>query len=183
MVAGTRQSAAKVRELTLKYLPLADVIADRLRRTYHWMEWQDLKSYAHHAIMLALQKYDPKRKKDSNIKSYIVWKSTYIAIDEMRKDLVVARANSTKAQKRPIPLIDEPLDDCDNYKHVDQADLLSNLLRRLKHTDQQLLMMYYTDNLTFKQIAKMRGVSESAVCLRHTWIIKKLRAIAKTIGV
>jgi RNA polymerase sigma factor (sigma-70 family) len=49
------------------------------------------------------------------------------------------------------------------------------MLGRLDARDRQALLMYYSDGLTFKEIARVFHRSESAIAIRHKNLISKLR--------
>ena len=56
------------------------------------------------------------------------------------------------------------------------------LLTGLGDSDRRLMLMYYADGMTFREVAEVFGVSESAVCLRHKAILGRLRKIAASRG-
>jgi len=57
--------------------------------------------------------------------------------------------------------------------------MCETLLGRLCQKGRQLLLMYYSEHMTFKQIAEVFDISESAVCLRHKALIGRLRRLSR----
>jgi len=51
--------------------------------------------------------------------------------------------------------------------------------RPLGERDQQLLSLYYFEKLTFKEIGKVLGLTESRVCQLHARIILNLKVMVK----
>ena len=121
--------------------------------------------------------------------NYASQKGLFWAIDEMRKDGVLRRRSSAN-MPRVLPFSDATLsantdegwtpdihdvkaDHAQNLMEV--RDLSRTLLKRLEEPDRNLLMMYYTEHMTFREIARILKISESSVCLRHKALIKRLR--------
>jgi RNA polymerase sigma factor (sigma-70 family) len=160
------------------HLSLADQIAGRLSRWYGWVAKEDLQSYAFLGLAMATRCYQSDR--GVPFASFAYQKGTFLAIDEMRKDGVLRR-RSAKAVPAQTPL---SLDIADPhgqqaYEKIAAHDLCSALLRKLRPSDRQLLMLYYASQLTFKEIAEVFEISESAVCLRHKALIARLRKLAR----
>jgi len=177
MIATATQPTDPV-SLTEANLPLAGRIAGRLHRWYHWVPAEDLKSYAYLGLALAARSYQSDR--GVTFVQFAWRKAMYLAIDEMRKDGVLCRRRATP---RPTfssltPETPEPAT-LGGQEAVERRDLCRTLLKKLHCGDRRLLMMYYTDQLTYKEIAKVFDISESAVCLRHKALLKKLRKLAK----
>jgi RNA polymerase sigma factor for flagellar operon FliA len=63
----------------------------------------------------------------------------------------------------------EALDDQESLFH------LVNTIKSLPERQQLLLSLYYNENLTFKEIGEMLGVSESRVCQLHARAMMELR--------
>ncbi|MHC4985941.1 MAG: sigma-70 family RNA polymerase sigma factor [Planctomycetota bacterium] len=159
-------------------LPLSDGIAARLRRLYCWVPIEDLKSYAYLGLALAAKAYEPSR--GVPFPQFAWRKGMYLAIDEMRKDGVLSRRRTTPAPTfgTLTPDIPDPYGP-KGHAAVDRKDMCTSLLKKLRPQDRQLLMMYYSDELTFKEIAKVFDISESAVCLRHKALIERLRRLGR----
>jgi RNA polymerase sigma factor FliA len=54
---------------------------------------------------------------------------------------------------------------------------LSDGIQNLAHRDQLVLSLYYHDELTFKEIGLVMGITESRVCQLHARAILNLKAI------
>ncbi|HEX8941068.1 MAG TPA: FliA/WhiG family RNA polymerase sigma factor [Candidatus Limnocylindrales bacterium] len=70
-------------------------------------------------------------------------------------------------------------DAVDPAEEVARKDLLGSLAReigRLPQRQQQILALYYQDELTFKEIGAVLGVTESRICQIHTEAILVLRS-------
>ena len=170
-----------------KHLPIARQIAARLKSHYAWVPCDDLYSYALSGLTMAAQSFEPNRGVPFSYYAYRI--GTYSAIDQMRQDGVMHRAN-LKPQPKFISLVEDSggyyqstsdLPDKhsdDNQQFVEMRDLVTHLLHHLKEDDRKLLLMYYADNMKFREIAKVFSVSESCICLRHQAIIEKLRRLA-----
>jgi len=67
-----------------------------------------------------------------------------------------------------------PLDDAMKQESI---DLLAAAIGRLPETQQQVLHLYYYEELTLKEIGAVIEVSESRICQIHKEATKKLRAM------
>jgi RNA polymerase sigma factor FliA len=65
----------------------------------------------------------------------------------------------------------EALDDQESRSH------LVNILKSLPERQQLILSLYYNENLTFKEIGEILGVSESRVCQLHARAMMELRGL------
>ena len=182
---GAKPQAADVKDvgvgddtedLAVKHVSMANGIAARLSRWYSWVSLDDLRSYAYLGLALAARVYEPGR--GVPFPQFAWRKGMYLAIDEMRKDGVLSRRRTT-----PLPTTTTLLPDVhdpvapNGHDTVDRRDLCHTMLGKLRSQDRQLLMMYYSDEMTFKEIANVFDISESAVCLRHKALMQQLRRI------
>ena len=176
-----------VTEMAREHIGIGRQIASRLKRRYTWVAMDDLYSYALLGLTQSANAYDPSR--GVPFPNYASQKGMFWAIDEMRKDGVLRRRSSAN-MPRVLPFSEAGLGsnsdegwtpDIQDLK-ADQArnlmevrDLSRTLLKRLEEQDRNLLMMYYSEHMTFREIAKVLKISESSVCLRHKALIKRLR--------
>ena len=176
-----------VTEMAREHITIARQIASRLKRRYTWVAMDDLYSYSLLGLTQSANAYDPSR--GVPFPNYASQKGMFWAIDEMRKDGVLRRRSSAN-MPRVLPFSEAGLGsnsdegwtpDIQDLK-ADQArnlmevrDLSRTLLKRLEEQDRNLLMMYYSEHMTFREIAKVLKISESSVCLRHKALIKRLR--------
>ncbi|MCK4602449.1 MAG: sigma-70 family RNA polymerase sigma factor [Phycisphaerae bacterium] len=170
------------------HLPLAKKIAGRLRLWYNWVDVDDLHGYAFLGLALAAKIYEPDR--GIPFDRFAIRKAMFLAIDEMRKDGVLRRRNSKvphtislttagswRGKTTDFDIADEKASKA--KARLEARDLCEALLKRLRSRDRQLLLMYYSQDMTFKEIAEALGISESAVCLQHKSLIGKLRRTTK----
>jgi RNA polymerase sigma factor FliA len=61
-----------------------------------------------------------------------------------------------------------------------RRDLLEFCKKRLSTKERYILMMYYFEDLTLKEIGQILDLSESRVCQLHAKLISRLRAYLKT---
>jgi len=176
MVSENPTSQAAV-ALATENLPLARQIAGRLRRWYGWVGLDDLHSYAYLGVALAARAYEDDR--GVPFVNFAAHKGMYLAIDEMRKDGVLKRRRATSGPTFGALTPDLPDPAAERqYNDLEGRDLCSQLLGKLRGPDRKLLLMYYADEMTFREIARVFRISESAVCLRHKALLTKLRKLA-----
>jgi RNA polymerase sigma factor (sigma-70 family) len=183
---GSKKATAMVDE----HLPIARQIASRLKRRYTWVAMDDLYSYALLGLTMSANAYDPTR--GVPFPNFASQKGMFWAIDEMRKDGLLRRRSSTNmprvlpfseatgnidAEESWTPEIHDRSAEEDR-DHLEARDLCSALLKQLRRQDRQLLVMYYADHMTFREIATVFNISESSVCLRHKALIRRLRRLA-----
>jgi RNA polymerase sigma factor for flagellar operon FliA len=68
------------------------------------------------------------------------------------------------------------IDPEDEATRRDDLKTLAREIGRLGERQQLVLSMYYTDELTFKEIGRVLGVTESRICQIHTETVLSLRA-------
>ncbi|MHC4563058.1 MAG: sigma-70 family RNA polymerase sigma factor [Planctomycetota bacterium] len=178
MIADNSSQTETV-SLDVNHVPLANRIAGRLQRTYSWVGLDDLRSYAYLGMALAAKAYESDR--GVPFEQFAWRKGMFLAIDEMRKDGVLSRKRTTPGPSFTAltPEVPDPAANR-NQLAVERRDLCRTLLTKLRTQDRHLLMMYYADQLTFKEIAKVFDISESAVCLRHKALLGRLRKLGRT---
>ena len=175
-----------VTEMAREHIGIGRQIASRLKRRYTWVAMDDLYSYALLGLTQSANAYDPSR--GVPFPNYASQKGMFWAIDEMRKDGILRRRSSAN-MPRVLPFSDAMNSNTDenwtpdiqdtkadhDINLMEVRDLSRILLKRLEEPDRNLLMMYYTEHMTFREIAKILKISESSVCLRHKALIKRLR--------
>lgn len=188
----------KISETTIiveDYMPLARQISSRLKRRYTWVPMDDLYSYSLLGLTMSAKVFDPSR--GVPFPNFASQKGMFWAIDQMRKDGVLRRRSSAN-MPRVLPFsevashsgADESwTPDIEDHhaenaqKLLESRDLCRALLKRLRTQDRQLLIMYYSEHMTFREISKVFKISESSVCLRHKTLLGRLRRIATVMRV
>ncbi len=62
-----------------------------------------------------------------------------------------------------------------NVEHHETRSLLADAVQQVREREQEVLRLYYYENLTLAQIGKILGVTESRVSQIHSAAVKKLR--------
>ena len=62
-----------------------------------------------------------------------------------------------------------------NHFHLQRSEVLEVILRGLSKKEQAVLVGYYVDGLTMKQIGENLALSESRVCQIHMEVLKSKR--------
>ena len=159
-------------------MSLVENIARRLSRRYSWVGIDDLSSYAYLGLTQAAKIFDSSR--GVPFEPFACRKAMFLAIDQMRKDGILRRADSTpRSRTASIMELELPDPAADRARELLEArEFCTELFKRLDESARKLLIMVYTEKLTYREIAKVLGISESAVCLRHKAVIQKLRGQA-----
>lgn len=63
----------------------------------------------------------------------------------------------------------------DRPGHLDRMDAFRDLIRGCNQVERILLLGYYWQDQTFKEIGKSLGLSESRICQMHTHLIARFR--------
>jgi len=170
------------------HLSLAQQIAKHLKHKYCWVDYEEAYSYALLGLVKAAQAYDETR--GVAFVAFATHKGLFAAVDEMRKDGILHRSDR-KSQHRLVSLDSSDVNtDSRNWELIDPngethkdrmeaRDWCAVALGRLKNRDRRLILMYYADDMTFREIGEVLGISESAVCLRHQMLIGLLRKLAR----
>lgn len=167
-------------------MKIAHQTAARLKRSYSWVDAEDLHAYALLALTMISKCYSAEC--GIPFAKFAGQRLLHNTIDEMRKDRVLFRKNSKVP--RTILMSDFSRDatgtpemsDRQSHRPMDvleARDICTQLLRRLSPCDRRLLMMYYDQQLTFREIGEVFGISESAAFLRHKALMERLRRMAR----
>lgn len=162
--------------LVNEHISLVPQISRRLMKRYGWIGRDDLESYAYIGLDLAARSFDPDRGLD--FKRYACTKAMYLAVDEMRKDGLLRRADSTASKTESMDMEAEFHDPHarDAREAFEAREFVGELLKRLSDEERQLLIMVYVERMAYKEISKVLGICESAVCLRHKSLLRRLRS-------
>ena len=90
--------------------------------------------------------------------------------------MVDADAMDRSAQVMPDLADDKALDPLDYSERMELSRALAAAISQLSSREQQVLSLYYADELNLREIGAVLQVSESRVCQLHTKAILRLRA-------
>lgn len=87
--------------------------------------------------------------------------------------------HTMKAGGKPMQLTEHLTDErgVDPVEAVQLKDLVERVASLLSPVERQVIIMYYYDQLTMRQIGKMLDLTESRVCQIHSDVLKRLRAV------
>jgi len=85
-----------------------------------------------------------------------------------------ARDGSDDTGNRMVDLVKDERGE-DPLLHVHKRDLRTLATRTLNRKEQIVVTLYYFEQLSMKEIAKVLGLTESRVCQIHSKVIEKLR--------
>jgi RNA polymerase sigma factor for flagellar operon FliA len=74
---------------------------------------------------------------------------------------------------------DKQVDPSDAFEDNDVKNQIIAGIRQLSEREQLILSLYYYDELTFKEIGKVLGITESRVCQLHARAVVNLKAVVK----
>ena len=174
------QSVSRLVEM---HLPIARVVASRLGKAYRWVDADDLYSYSLWGLMQAARAYSPD--KGVPFAAFAMRKAAFLAIDRMRQERTLHRRPSSPEGSpgaycpvaRPCSLT-ESVPDLRSNREMDALairDSVQEAMRRLAPQDRQLLMMHYFGHMTFREIACVFDLTESAIVHRHKTLLARLR--------
>ncbi|HET9869101.1 MAG TPA: FliA/WhiG family RNA polymerase sigma factor [bacterium] len=72
----------------------------------------------------------------------------------------------------PDPRAENALDKVEKQEKI---EIVSAALKKLGDSEQKVLQFYYVENLTFKEVGRVLGVSESRICQIHHMAVFKLQ--------
>ncbi|MFP4140353.1 MAG: sigma-70 family RNA polymerase sigma factor [Planctomycetota bacterium] len=172
------QTGSDKRQLLDGHRPLARKIARKLHRRYHWLVADEVHSYAWMGLAKAAEAYESDR--GVPFANFAMVKGAYYAIDEMRRDGLLKRKRDAGTAPAHTPIetdLPDPQAPRDR-RRMENRDVWTALMMHLPEPDRCLLTLYYHNGLTFREIAEILGISESAACIRHGKILRRLRKIA-----
>ena len=169
-------------QLAQEHLYIAAETSRRLRARYPWLSPEDTYSFSLWGLVQAARLYSPA--KSDSFSAFASRKAMYLAIDQMRRERVVRRKSpiatdpqARQSYHRQCPLtMDVPDERCDaRQAAMEVKETVGWALRRLTLKDRQLLVMYYADGMTLREIGRVLRISESTACIRRKALISKLR--------
>jgi RNA polymerase sigma factor FliA len=176
---------------------VAKKIARRLPRV---VNVDDLVGAGTLGLIDALSRFDPKR--SDRFAAYAEIRIRGAILDELRamdwlprtQRARVRRAaegqpqeNAPKASLEAVVLVDDVRDDgfdgfagdvptaASPFENKERSKHLTAAIAKLPMREQQILSLYYVEELTLKQIGQIFGVTESRVCQLHSHAVARLR--------
>ena len=68
------------------------------------------------------------------------------------------------------------------YDRVDLRDLVKTLLLRVSRREREIILLYYFESLTFREIGEVLNLGESRICQLHNRAMCRIRASAQLRG-
>lgn len=65
------------------------------------------------------------------------------------------------------------------FHSLEKKDLLEWIQKNLSTKERHIILMYYNENMTFKEIARVLNITESRVSQLHARVLLKLKTLAK----
>jgi RNA polymerase sigma factor (sigma-70 family) len=178
MVAlDSQEMITKPEDMAREVVSMVTPIASNLHKRYGWVDRDDLGSYAYLGLVKAARVYQESR--GVPFVKFAFSKGMFAAIDEMRKDGILKRHQT--APRPTVVALNEEIPDPrgeNGLEKVERRDMCKTLMGGLSQKDRQVLMMYYAEHMTFKEMGEAFGVSESSMCLRHKLIIGRMRKMS-----
>ena len=167
---------------TLDWLNLSGRIASRLKRTFPWVEWNELLSAAAIAAEQANSRYDETKAPNKNRVAYIHFKGYYLSIDILRSTKVVKRTARDFIIFNESDLKDTSKTGLESLEEVaiTQERATPNcddLLTGLTGQQKTLMKLKYEDDYTFEELGEFFGISNVSAFRRHRKALKKLRGL------
>jgi len=104
--------------------------------------------------------------------------TTFLSLDEVWQN-----ENGNKPISRLQTIEDSLLTNQFSYLHRNEvAELLSKAIENLPEKEKLVVILYYYENLTLREIGQVLNVSESRVCQIHTKVILRLRSHLRKVG-
>lgn len=159
---------------TIDWLDVSRKIAARLKKTFPWLEWDDLVGTASLAVEQANNRYD-ENKSHKNRLAYLYSKGYFLSIDRLREIKAVSRTRSD------FVIFNETDDAAGCLKKIgipqehsypkNCEDLLCGLTEKQK----TILRLKYDRSFSFKQIAEYLHMDTVWIFRLHQKALLRLR--------
>jgi RNA polymerase sigma factor FliA len=93
-----------------------------------------------------------------------------LSLDEVLR--ISEDGSTTRADVTPAKKVDDPRD---TIQQEEVIELLTQAIENLPEKERLVVVMYYNDELTLREIGEVLGVTESRVCQLHTKAMLRLR--------
>ena len=197
----SKNRATDIREkLILEYSPLVKVVAGRLSMYLGYnVEYDDLVGYGIFGLIDAIDKFDPT--KEVKFETYASLRIRGSILDQIRKMDWIPRTIRQK-QKKIEAAIKEIEDVVSLNEFIEQGgseapfensysrydgpeevyekgelkEVLMQALEMLTEKEQKVILLYYYEELTLKEISRVLEVSESRISQLHTKALQKMKS-------
>jgi len=177
--------------LVEKYLYIVKYVADRLQqRLPKSIPEEDIRSAASYGLIRAVENFDHRR--GTRFETYCATRVKGAILDELRARDWVPRmiresnfvsmftfsrceeeAQRGDAEERN--LIYEDRQSEAPFERIFLKDLSDHLMAMLTHREKMVILLYYVEDLSMKEIGKILNISESRVSQIRTTTLTKLR--------
>ncbi len=159
--------------------------------TFDIVDEQDFFQFGIEGLSEAIDRFDPNF--GTKFETYAIQRIRGKIIDEIRKLQVKPRINSLGETEyiKNISLTNEiegaevytlnetiPADTelpDESLQKKEQKEILVNAINELDERDRQLIALYYYENLNYKEIGELLGITVSRVSQVHTRVIKEMK--------
>jgi RNA polymerase sigma factor for flagellar operon FliA len=159
--------------------------------TFDIVDEQDFFQFGIEGLSEATDRFDPNF--GTKFETYAIQRIRGKIIDEIRKLQVKPRINSLGETEyiKNISLTNEiegaevytlnetiPADTelpDESLQKKEQKEILVNAINELDERDRQLIALYYYENLNYKEIGELLGITVSRVSQVHTRVIKEMK--------
>ena len=197
----TRSSAVR-EKIILEYAPLVKMVAGRLSMYLGYnVEYEDLVSYGIFGLIDAIDKFDAL--KDVKFETYASLRIRGAILDQIRKMDWIPRTIRQKQKKIDTAIreitnvisLNEFLEqgseipNDNNFNRKAQFDepeavierdelkrILAGALELLTEKERKVIVLYYYEDLTLKEISSILEVSESRTSQLHTRALQKMKS-------
>lgn len=153
---------------------------------------RDFFQYGIEGLSEAIDRFDPDY--GTKFETYAIQRIRGKIIDELRKIQIKPRTNYNSDNEvyyknisltNPVDndegymlyeVIPDEVDQPDEVVHKEeQKDVLISLIKELNERDRLVITLYYYENLNYKEIAEVLGITVSRVSQIHSKIVKELK--------
>jgi RNA polymerase sigma factor for flagellar operon FliA len=186
------KSATIKKQIISNYTSLVHYVIHNYHFTsFDVVDEQDFFQFGIEGLSEAIDRFDPNY--GTKFETYAIQRIRGKIIDEIRKLQIKPRVNSygdteyiknvslshevegaeVYSLNETIPS-DVELPD-ESLQKKEQKEILINAIGALEERDRQLIALYYYENLNYKEIAELLGITVSRVSQVHSRILKELK--------
>lgn len=186
------KSATIKKQIISNYTSLVHYVIHNYHFTsFDVVDEQDFFQFGIEGLSEAIDRFDPNY--GTKFETYAIQRIRGKIIDEIRKLQIKPRVNSygdteyiknvslshevegaeVYSLNETIPS-DVELPD-ESLQKKEQKEILINAIEALEERDRQLIALYYYENLNYKEIAELLGITVSRVSQVHSRILKELK--------